>query len=288
MRHFIVTIALCLGTLGLSSPALSQEASKPQQASKEIPSGPKVALVEFSTSESQKRLMRGSANVDFFRLANEFEAQMNIGTCGPTSAVIVLNALRPSSDERRPVDRSAFPEDRWKQLPPGFTPVKGRYTQRAFLDKKFMSVKPKARFYGAKDDAGQRDPGLRVRELQKVLALHGVEATLRIVTDELPAKTIKAELIANLKRPDDYVLINYHRKALGQPGGGHISPVAAYDAKTDSFLVMDVNPNKAPWVWVSSGDLIAAMRTFDKDENRGYVLVAEGTSKSSKTGKTGK
>ena len=33
---------------------------------------------------------------------------------------------------------------------------------------------------------------------------------------------------------------------------------------------MDVNPNRAPWVWVRSDDLIAAMRTFDTVENRGY------------------
>ena len=38
---------------------------------------------------------------------------------------------------------------------------------------------------------------------------------------------------------------------------------------------MDVNPNRAPWVWVRSDDLIAAMRTFDTVENRGYLLVSE-------------
>ena len=38
---------------------------------------------------------------------------------------------------------------------------------------------------------------------------------------------------------------------------------------------MDVNPNRAPWVWVGSDDLIAAMRTFDTVENRGYLLVSE-------------
>ena len=70
--------------------------------------------------------------------------------------------------------------------------------------------------------------------------------------------------------------MNYSRKALGQPGGGHISPVGAYDETSDSFLVMDVNPNRAPWVWITSDDLVAAMRTFDTVENRGYVLIAEG------------
>ena len=39
---------------------------------------------------------------------------------------------------------------------------------------------------------------------------------------------------------------------------------------------MDVNPNRSPWVWVKAGDPIAAMRTFDTVENRGYLLVSEG------------
>ena len=47
------------------------------------------------------------------------------------------------------------------------------------------------------------------------------------------------------------------------------------DERSDSFLIMDVNPNRAPWVWVRSDDLIAAMRTFDTVENRGYHLVSE-------------
>ena len=38
---------------------------------------------------------------------------------------------------------------------------------------------------------------------------------------------------------------------------------------------MDVNPNRAPWVWVRSADLIRAMRTFDTVENRGYLLISE-------------
>lgn len=72
--------------------------------------------------------------------------------------------------------------------------------------------------------------------------------------------------------------MNYLRSALGQPGGGHISPLGAYDDKTDSFLVMDVNPNTAPWVWVKASDLIGAMRTFDVKENRGFLLVSRPTS----------
>jgi len=36
--------------------------------------------------------------------------------------------------------------------------------------------------------------------------------------------------------------VNYKRSAIGQKGGGHISPLGAYDEISDSFLVLDVNP----------------------------------------------
>jgi hypothetical protein len=160
--------------------------------------------------------------------------------------------------------------------------VKPRYTQRAFFDEHFTKVKPLARFYGAPDAKGHRDPGLQLGQLHDILVGHGLDVTKRVVADDASAAEIRREMIENLSRPDDYVIINYDRKILGQPGGGHISPVAAYDEKSDSFLVLDVNPNKAPWVWVPAKLLIAAMRTHDTVENRGYLLVKEGTAKKSK------
>ena len=72
------------------------------------------------------------------------------------------------------------------------------------------------------------------------------------------------------------VVVNYLRKALGQVGGGHISPLAAYDPQNDSFLVLDVARYKYPPVWVTADRLFAAMDTQDADnqnKSRGYVLV---------------
>jgi Phytochelatin synthase len=35
-------------------------------------------------------------------------------------------------------------------------------------------------------------------------------------------------------------------RAIGQEQGGHISPLAAYDAETDRFLILDVSRYKYP------------------------------------------
>ncbi len=72
------------------------------------------------------------------------------------------------------------------------------------------------------------------------------------------------------------VLVNYLRSRLGQQTGGHISPLGAYDAAADRFLILDVSRYKYPPVWVTTADLYAAMNTPDADSggrSRGYVLI---------------
>jgi hypothetical protein len=94
-----------------------------------------------------------------------------------------------------------------------------------------------------------------------------------VVDDKKSEQEIRTDLAENLKRAGDYVIVNYRREDVGQRGGGHISPLGAYDAESDSVLVMDVNPASAGWVWMPTVTLIKGMRTFDTVENRGYILV---------------
>jgi hypothetical protein len=64
---------------------------------------------------------------------------------------------------------------------------------------------------------------------------------------------------------------------MGQPQkNGHLSPVGAYDERSDSFLILDVNPSISHWGWVKADALLKAMRTLDTIENRGYLIVSEG------------
>ena len=66
---------------------------------------------------------------------------------------------------------------------------------------------------------------------------------------------------------------------IGQQIGGHISPLGAYDAKADQFLILDVARYKYPPVWVETTVLFDAMNTPDAandNRRRGFVLVAKG------------
>jgi hypothetical protein len=236
------------------------------------------AVVPFAAPESMARLARAGARVDFFHLANHFESQINIGYCGPASATIVLNALRADdATVVKPRDPSLFPAECAKLLPPDLDPVFRRYTQSMFFDAQTRAVKTPEQFCGKPKAPGAKSsPGIELRELHRMLRAHGLSSNLRVVDEALGDAQIRRELVANLSTADDYVIVNVLRSALGQKGGGHLSPLGAYDAASDSFLLLDVNPNGHSWVWLPASLLFAAMRTPDVHENRGYVLVREG------------
>jgi len=230
-------------------------------------------LVAFSSEEGLARLARSTAKVDFPDLANQYEAQSNSLFCGPTTAAIVLNALRMSSPVL-PRDRSRLRSEDLRYVPKAIDPSIPRYTQDNVLAK---SPKTRAQVLGEPmmvQGKTIQDFGLQLRQLDALFRANGAHTRMVVVDDQLPEETIRSDLVENLKHHGDFVVINYIRKAVGQKGGGHISPLGAYDPVSDSFLVLDVNPASAGWVWMPTATLIQGMRTFDTVENRGYVLVS--------------
>lgn len=234
-----------------------------------------VDLVTWDSEEGQNRFVSSKYRSDFFKLSNNFVAQDNKIVCGLASSTIVLNALRLRKSESLPEDNFSIRGEENKYIAGKFNPFFKRYTQNNVLTSK---TKSRSEVFGkpikVKGEL-KSDFGLQLQQLVDILTAHGLKVNKRVVNEKTNSAKALEEIKTNLKTKDDYVLVNYSRKSLGQKGGGHISPVAAYDQKSDSFLIMDVNPNKAPWVWVSSKDLIAAMNTFDTLENRGYLLIKD-------------
>lgn len=131
--------------------------------------------------------------------------------------------------------------------------------------------------------AARSDSGLPLRQLAQMPRSHGLKAVVRVVDEGAETSAIRRETAANLAATEDFVPVNCALRAFGQQGGGHISPLGAHDPASDSFLVMDANPSRAPWVRVPAADPIAAMRAFDTVENRGYMPVSEGRQKDKET-----
>lgn len=227
-------------------------------------------LVAFASEEGLARLARSPAKIDFPVLANQFEAQSNYLFCGPTSAAIVLNAVRARSSDL-PRDRGRLHAEDLRLISSDV--VIPRYTQDNVITK---GPKTRAQVMGEPmsiNGKQVRDFGYQLRQLDDLFKANALHTRLVIVDDKRSEKEIRTDLIANLKRRGDYLVINYWRQAVGQQGGGHISPVGAYDPQSDSFLVLDVNPANAGWVWIPATTLIKGMRTFDRVENRGYIHV---------------
>ena len=229
-------------------------------------------LLPFASDEGLARLVRSDAKVNFPALANEFEAEYNGAFCGPASAAIVLNAVRgPSPD--LPKDWSRFRPEDFRYVPPGLDPALPRFTQDNVIDK---GAKTRAQVFGEPVSLNGRmvnDPGYQMRQLDEMLRANGLTTRLVIVDDGKSELDVRNDLVANLKHRGDYVIVAYSRKAVGQQGYGHISPLGAYDAQSDSFLVLDVNAARYGWVWMPTATLTKGMRTFYMVENLGYILV---------------
>jgi hypothetical protein len=264
-----LALALLLATVQLSE-TFAQDATPTSKA--ERVENVVQELVPFSSDEGLARLDRSTAKVDFPALANQFESQYNPAFCGPASAAIVLNAVRGRSADL-PRDRSRLRAEDLQYVPSNYDPTIPRFTQDNVITK---GQKTRAQVLGEPLTInGKRvnDFGYQVRQLDEMLRANGVITRLAIVDNNKVEQDIRTELVENLKRRGDYVIVAYLREAVGQRGGPHISPVGAYDAESDSFLVLDVNPARADWVWMSTGTLVKGMRTFDTVENRGYILV---------------
>jgi hypothetical protein len=269
MRRQPESTKFLIARLGLTV-LLATNLAAPALARDEVPPVVAQGLVVFASDEGMARLARSAAKVDFPALANQFEAQTNSIFCGPTTAAIVLNAVRARSSDL-PRDSSRLRAGDLRHIPDAADPTIPRFTQDNVITK---SPKTRAQVMGEPMTVNGkqiRDFGYQVRQLDELFKAHALRTRLIIVDDRKSEQEIRTDLVENLKRRGDYVVVNYWRQAVGQQGGGHISPLAAYDPESDSFLVLDVNPASAGWVWMPTSTLIKGMRTFDKVENRGYI-----------------
>ena len=229
----------------------------------------------WNSKEGQIRFAQAD-KTDFYRLANFFETQSNGVYCGPATAVIVLNALRLNK-VKIAKDLTVLTQEERKYLPRVYDATLAKYTQRSVLTLYANKHKSIAQVLGKPmGKANKADFGFQLHQYNQLLTAHGLATRLRVVNKQYKKK-IRKEIIQTLKAANSFVLVNYHRKTLGQQGGGHISPLGAYHQASDSLLIMDVNPNRSPWAWVSMDALIAAMATHDTVENRGFIIVSEGT-----------
>ncbi len=201
-------------------------------------------LIALDTPEGEKLLAESDAKADFVKLVSSYTTQERPPFCGVASAVTILNAL---------------------PIPHPATEVGGLFTQQNVFTEQAKTVT-------TPEEVGKG--GMTLAQLGNLLQAHPALVHLTYASD-ISVADMRTKLAKNLATTGDYVVINYNRGALGQESLGHISPLGAYHAASDRFLLLDVARYKYPPHWVKAEALHAAMNTSDliSGKSRGFLTV---------------
>lgn len=199
-------------------------------------------LVSIQSPSGQKLVAESGYVADYQSLTHNFVAQTRSSYCGVASAVAVINAMRGKQ---------------------------GRIDQSTFFTGPVEEIKPSWRVSVS---------GMSLNQLSDLLRAHGVSTTV-VHASDTDLEAFRRIARKNLMTSGDFLLVNYQRAELGQAEGGHISPLAAYDAGTDRFLILDVAAHKYPPVWVPANllwDAMSAPLNPSSPRTRGFLIVREG------------
>jgi hypothetical protein len=232
-------IAIVIVAVTLGGSATARDATKA-----------KAPLVYFLDPQSAE-LLAGAEKQDFMPLISRFISEYQATFCGIASSVMALNAL----GIKPPVSPQWYPYSYWDQ-------------DNIFSEEVLKEVKPVS---------GINAGGITLEELQTLLNLSGAKAE-KVFASDTDVDAFRQAARAAIADPNAILIVNFGRAQLGQAGidgGGHISPIAAYNAKTDRFLVLDVARYKFVPSWVTADRLYVAMNTPDSSsgKTRGYVIV---------------
>lgn len=211
--------------------------------------GEAAAVVYWNSAAGKTLRARIPADADYWQLSTTFALQSNQTYCSVASAVTVLNAM----PVRKPVD-------------PVYAP-NAYFTQSNYFTPDVIKVISPQTVLAM---------GMTRQQMTETLARHGVKSKT-IAGDALNDQGLRSLLRKTLGDDGRFVLVNYLRESLGQEGGGHWSVLAAFDAPSDSVLILDVAKYKYAPVWVGISTLRQAIATIDTTSNkaRGLVIVSK-------------
>jgi hypothetical protein len=211
--------------------------------------GARADVVLLTSADGAQRFQRAVTLPDAFALLAYVETEQRLTFCGPATLAAVFNSLGIHDP-----------------TPPELRPYHLLTQDSVFLIPANQATKQ----YGQVETQG-----MTLDELARFAANMGATTeTLRAA--DVPIATLRDHLKAALVTAGTRIMVNYSRKPLLQEGDGHISPVAAYDAATDSFLVLDVARYKYPPQWITFDLLYAAMQAIDtaSGKSRGVVILS--------------
>lgn len=191
-----------------------------------------------------------SLSSDYFLINRGWETQINQAYCAVASSVAILNSLRGSID--LPLD-------------PIYDPYPFATQSVVFND----CTDADAIQHNATFDGILSAPyGLNLETTRSLLQCNLPASEWTVEAHHVDKKVLTIDDIRQtmkdaLLNPSSRVLINYHRAAAGQIGGGHFSPIGSYSTEMDAFLIMDVAKYKYPAVWIPTILLYRSLASID-------------------------
>jgi hypothetical protein len=252
----VVRLAATLVSLALAtSPAAHADAggTTAPTSGRAIDARAQGPTIPMASAAGQMLLFGGQTRrADFAPLAQHYETQANLAFCGVASAVMALNSLAIAAPPAEGYGRYRF----WTQINLFQAPATLSFVQAERVRREGMSLE---QLHGLLNSTAN-DSNLIVRRY------HG---------SQLDLAHFRLLLRRNLSDASNRILVNYDRRLIGQPGGGHISPLAAYDTRSDRVLILDVARYRYPAAWVAVPALWQAIRSIDTSSglSRGLIEI---------------
>jgi len=212
-------------------------------------------LIEFS-SRTSERFLEKSMDNNSLKLLSHFVTQTTTTYCGVASLVMVLN----SSGLKAPLDSlHSTPEKPATPTQPAKPAQPFYYFNQVdfFTDQVKKIVTPEEVLI----------KGITLDQLNEIARIYGLTSNAYHADQFRSLKDFREFMIKAMSKKK-FIIVNFARKELRQEGGGHHSPLAAYDENRDRFLLLDVAKYKYPPYWVKTKDLWKAIYTEDSDAEK--------------------
>ncbi|KAJ8903032.1 hypothetical protein NDN08_006347 [Rhodosorus marinus] len=216
----------------------------------------KPDLVPLLSDEGMKLLDgSGGSGREYVELSANLQTQVNQAFCGVATTATLLNMLEVRN---RPVDES--------------------YEPYQFFTQKDIFEVDCVRAVNAHGNPSGMDYDYVLHHGLSLEQVAGMLACFANVTVYRPSSfSVHAfrETVKDSLQKGAGIAVNVDRYTLQQVGGGHFSPIAAFNEKLDMMLFMDVARYKYSPAWIPVKNLYDAMNTVDpsEDAERGWIVA---------------
>jgi hypothetical protein len=111
-----------------------------------------------------------------------------------------------------------------------------------------------------------------LRQIREALYQESIDSRLYLISESDSPERIRRVLVDTLHASDEMLLV--HFTSLNREGQWVevFAPLGAYEEESDSFLVMDLHPQRAPWQWVKNSTLFQLMKPSAEGKEFGFII----------------